>query len=76
MSEKAFILIEAEVGNSKKVVAALKEVEGVTMADCVTGPYDVIAVVEGEGLREIGNIITGKIQLVPGVSRIVTCLAM
>ena len=76
MSAKAFVLIEAEVGKSNKVVATLKEIEGVTTADCVTGPYDVIAVVEGERLDEIGNIMTEKIHAVPGVSRVVACLAV
>lgn len=76
VSAKAFILIEAEVGKSNKVVAALKEVEGVTMAYWVTGPYDVIAVVDRDRVDEIGNIVTEKIQRVPGVSRIITCLAM
>jgi len=75
MSAKAFVLIEAEVGKSHGVVAALKEFEGVKSANSVTGLYDVIAVVEGGRLDEIGNIVTGKIQHVPGVSRIVTCLA-
>ena len=74
MAVKAFILIEAEVGKGHEVVAALKEIEGVTAADLVTGPYDVIAIVEGQRLDEIGNIVTGKIQPVPGVSRIVSCL--
>ena len=76
MSAKAFVLIEAELGKGREVVAALKEVEGVITADSVTGPYDVIAVVEGERLDEIGNIVTEKIQRVPSVSRIITCLAM
>ena len=46
------------------------------MADCVTGPYDVIAVVEGQGSDEIGKIVSGKIQVIPGVSRMVSCLAL
>ena len=76
MSAKAFVLIEAEVGKSHEVVTTLRQTEGVKTADSVTGPYDVIAVVEGERLEEIGNIVTEKIQPVPGVSRIVSCLAM
>ncbi len=76
MSRKAFLLIQAEVGKTNKVIATLKGIEGVRTADRVTAPYDVIAVVEGERLDEIGNIVTGKIQRVPGVSRIVTCLVM
>jgi len=74
VSAKAFVLIEAKVGNIHKVVATLQGIEGVTTADLVTGPYDVVAIVEAERLDEIGNIIVGKIQPIPGVSRIVSCL--
>ena len=76
MSTKAFILIETKADKRNEVVTTLRQTEGVKTADSVTGPYDVIAVVEGERLDEIGNIVTGKIQRVPGVSRIITCLAM
>ena len=76
MSTKAFILIETKADKRNEVVTTLRQIEGVKTADSVTGPYDVIAVVEGERLDEIGNIVTGKIQRVPGVSRIITCLAM
>ena len=76
MSAKAFVLIETEAGKTSEVVTTLRQTEGVKTADSVTGPYDVIAVVEGERLDEIGNIVTEKIQRVPSVSRIITCLAM
>ena len=42
--------------------------------DAVTGPYDAIAVVQGETLNEIGDLITAKIHPTRGVSRTVTCL--
>lgn len=76
VSAKAFVLIETEAGKTSEVVTTLRQTEGVKTADSVTGPYDIIAVVEGERLDEIGNIVTEKIQRVPGVSRIITCLAM
>ncbi len=76
MSTKAFILIYTKTDKRNEVVTTLRQIEGVKTADSVTGPYNVIAVVEGERLDEIGNIVTGKIQRVPGVSRIVICWAM
>ena len=76
MSRKAFLLIQTEVGKADKVIATLKEIAGVRTADRVTGPYDVICVVEGERLDEVGSVVTGKIQRVPGISRIVTCWAL
>ncbi len=76
MATRAFILIETVVGRTKQVVSTLQQLEGVKSADCVTGPYDIIAVVEGENLNEIGLLITNKIHPVAGISRTVTCLAI
>ena len=45
-------------------------------AEPVTGPYDVIAVVEGESLSEIGDLVTGEVQALSGLSRTVACLAI
>jgi len=76
MAAKAFILIETVVGRSKDVVAALKELKGITSVDTVTGPYDIIAVIQGETLNDIGDIVTGKLHPIAGISRTVTCLAI
>ena len=76
MAAKAFVLIETTVGRSKEVVVALKKLEGVNSVDTVTGPYDIIAIVAGETLNDIGDLVTGKIHPIPGISRTVTCLAI
>jgi DNA-binding Lrp family transcriptional regulator len=73
---KAFILIETVVGRTKEVVAGLSGLEGVKSVDTVTGPYDVIAIIEADSLNEIGDIVTQKIHPVVGISRTVTCLAV
>ncbi len=76
MPAKAFVLIETVVGKTKEVVVALKQLSGVKSVDAVTGPYDVIAVIEGETLNDIGEVVTARIHPVPGISRTVTCLAL
>lgn len=76
MAAKAFVLIETAVGKSKDVVAALSKVKGVNSVDTVTGPYDIIAVIHGETLNDIGDLVTGRIHPIPGISRTVTCLAI
>lgn len=76
MKNKAFLLIETGVGRTKEVVNALKQLEGVKSADPVTGPYDVIAIVEGESLVDIGDLVTGKIHSIPCISRSVTCICL
>ncbi|MBA7538224.1 hypothetical protein ES705_30498 [subsurface metagenome] len=78
MASRAFLLIETVAGKSNVVVAAIKQLgeERVKSVSTVTGPYDVIAVIEGETLQEIGELITGKIDSVAGISRMVTCLVI
>ena len=76
MAAKAFVLIETAVGRSKEVMTTLRKLEGVNSVDTVTGPYDIIAIVERETLNDIGDLVTGKIHPITGISRTVTCLAI
>ena len=76
MMAKAFVLIETAMGKTMDVVAILQAVQGVNSADPVTGPYDVVAIVEGADINAIGNLVTKSIHTVDGVLRTVTCLAM
>ena len=76
MAAKAFVLIETTVGRANEVAAALKQVKGVKSVNAVTGPYDVITVIEAETLNDIGDVVTGIIHPTVGISRTVTCLAM
>ena len=76
MATKAYILIETAVGKTRDVVTALKALEGVKVADPVTGPYDVILVVESKELSALGQLVDTKIHRIPGVTRTVTCLAI
>jgi DNA-binding Lrp family transcriptional regulator len=73
---KAYVLIETAVGRNREVIAALKKLKGVTSVDLVTGPYDLIAIVEAETLSEVGDIVTAKIHPITGISRTVTCLVI
>ena len=73
---RAYVLIEAAVGKTVDVVTALKAVAGVNSADPVTGPYDVIAVIEGIDINAVGNLVTKKVHTISGVLRTVTCFAM
>ncbi|MGB2799290.1 MAG: Lrp/AsnC ligand binding domain-containing protein [Dehalococcoidia bacterium] len=48
----------------------------VLIAEAVTGPYDVIAVLEGKDVNALGDLVTAHIHTISGVARTVTCLAM
>ena len=76
MAAKAFVLIETAVGRTKEVATVLQKLKGVSSVDPVTGPYDIITIVEGKTLTDIGDLVTDKIHPIPGISRTVTCLAI
>ena len=76
MATRAFILIETAVGKTRDVAAILTELEGVQSADVVTGPYDIIAVLESSNMNSIGDLLTGNVHSIPGVVRTVTCVAV
>lgn len=76
MATKAFVLIESAVGKTRDVVAAVQKLPGVKSVDPVTGPYDIIVVVEGKDLTQIGELVTAKVHPIAGVTRTVTCLAI
>ena len=76
MAAKAFVLIEVAVGKTKDVVATLQKVEGVKSVEAVTGPYDIIAVVEMPDVNAIGDLVTRNIHSVSGIARTVTCLTV
>lgn len=76
MATKAYILIETAVGKTRDVVQAVRSIPGMRSVDAVTGPYDVIAVLEADDLNIIGQTVTERVHTVSGVLRTVTCLSV
>jgi DNA-binding Lrp family transcriptional regulator len=69
----AYILIQTDVGKSPSVVAAIGKIAGVSSAEEVMGSYDVIVKAESETLDDLTKGVIGKIQLVDGITRTLTC---
>jgi hypothetical protein len=73
MSVQAFILIQTEVGTASSVAKSVAAIPGVTLAEGVTGPYDVIMRAEAASMEEFGRTILSKVQTVAGITRTLTC---
>ncbi|MFM7535188.1 MAG: Lrp/AsnC ligand binding domain-containing protein [Acidimicrobiales bacterium] len=69
----AYILIQTEVGKAAGVARAARAVEGVTAADDVTGPYDVIVRAEADSLDQLGRSVLAALQAIDGITRTLTC---
>ena len=52
---QAYIPIQTEVGRAASVAHLISELEGVALAEDVTGPYDVIARVEADSVDDLGK---------------------
>lgn len=73
MSVQVYILIQTEVGKASSVARSISQIAGVTLAEGVTGPYDVIMRAESSSMEELGRSILGKVQAIPGITRTLTC---
>jgi DNA-binding Lrp family transcriptional regulator len=76
MTTRAYILIETAVGKNREAVNALKLLTGVSEVDVVTGPFDLIVMVESDSLADVGDLVTTRIHPIPGINRTVTCLVV
>ncbi len=73
MPINAYVLIQTEVGTAVSVAEAARRIPGVTSADDVTGPYDVIVRTEADSLDELGKLVVSQLQAVEGITRTFTC---
>ncbi len=75
MRPRAYILIETDLGMSTRVAESLLKIDGIKpeASSAVSGPYDVVALVEGDSHNAIGRLVVEKIQATPGVRRTLTC---
>ena len=69
----AYILIQTEVGKAAQVASAISEITGVTKAEDVTGPYDVIVRAEADTVDDLGRLVVARVQSVDGITRTLTC---
>jgi DNA-binding Lrp family transcriptional regulator len=73
MAVQAYILIQTEVGKAAEVVARIAGLPGITKAEDVTGPYDIIVRAEANDVDELGRLVVAKVQAVEGITRTLTC---
>lgn len=70
---QAYILIQTDVGKAAEVARAIAAIPGVTQAEDVTGPYDVIARAEASSVDELGKMVVSRVQMIDGITRTLTC---
>ena len=71
---RAFVLIQVVPGRLEGVLRTLRRLEPVHSVDSVTGPYDLVALVEVDELKELYHGVAGTIGGLRGVARTTTLL--
>jgi DNA-binding Lrp family transcriptional regulator len=69
----AYVLIQTDVGRAAQVAQEVNAIDGVLVADGVTGPYDVIARTEAPSMNDLGRMVVRDIQRIEGITRTITC---
>ena len=71
---EAYVLVQAVPGPSGQSVSReIRAISGVVSVDDVSGPYDVIARIQGRTLDDLFRRVVSEIQSVEGVIRTLPC---
>lgn len=71
---RAYVLIQTVPGRVEGVARALRRMPSIRSVDSVTGPYDIVALLEVSELREFSNLVAGSIGGLRGVTRTTTLI--
>ncbi len=73
---RGYLLIQTQMGKAKPVAEAIRKLPGVESVDTVSGSWDAIAMVKGDSIEQIGQLVTGKIRNIEGVQRTLTSFVL
>jgi DNA-binding Lrp family transcriptional regulator len=72
----AYSLISAEPGKTSDVFKKVEAIDGVKRAECVAGPYDIIARIEVDSLEKLTKVVFGDIRSILGVTNTTTLIVV
>jgi hypothetical protein len=76
MKRRAYVLIDAEKGQSSSIVIALSDKPGILAADVIWGQHDVVVVVEADDIDKLMHLVQTDISLIDGIAHMDTCLVV
>jgi len=72
MTVSAYVFVLTDMDKTAAVARAISAIPGVDEVDVVTGPYDVIVKASADTMDELGHMVLGSVQKVPGINRTIT----
>ena len=75
-ANRAYILIKTDFRNAGGIAELLQLMPGISMVDIVNGPYQVIAVMEGDDISKIATTVAIDIRKLTGVKDIIVYMSV
>ena len=72
----AYSLISAEPGKTAEVFKKVKLIDGVSKAEAVAGPYDIVARIEVDSLEKLTKAVFGDVRGIAGVTNTTTLIVV
>ena len=72
----AYVLINCELGSEEKIIAELKNMEGVKEVHGTFGAYDILAKIVADKVEPLREIITWKIRKIDKIRSTLTLMAI
>ncbi|MCL4491046.1 MAG: Lrp/AsnC ligand binding domain-containing protein [Nitrospirae bacterium] len=73
---RIYLLTNVLPGRDVSIRDTMRGIKGVVNADLVTGPYDIIAVIEAADTSEIFDKVLKKVRKIKGINRTETFVAV
>ncbi len=71
----AIVLIKADVARIPETAEAIAQIPSVSEVYSVTGEFDLVAIIRVRGHDELGDVIPGAVNKIPGVTHTETHIA-
>jgi len=76
MTIKAYVLVVADPGQTKKVLEGIRAIPEVLECHEVMGPYDIVAEIEVESLTDVPPILSQRLRTIPGIESTTSLLTL
>ncbi len=73
MQATSYVLVSVRAGKARQVFQQLQKLKCTYQVDAISGPYDIVAIVQGADFDDIGRTVMDRIQTIEGVEKSLTC---
>ncbi len=73
---EAYVLISTEPARTAQIKSEILRIEGVKRADIVTGPADIVVLLEADNMSELRDMVSERIRGIEGILKTETMVVL